>query len=294
MLKLRQCEICGKDLELLCRMDQIYCSKECRQRAYRIRKKERAMVPAQAASAVGVQEPTAPHAASAANSMPRRDRIDVAPVRSAPQPPPRFAAQRPSPPAAAPPAPVSPPPRLAAPAKPAHAPVPAPPIAKVSREVPQAPELGARTPSHPPQAQAPRQAPAPAPEEPPRWIKAQQWHEILHPRSEEPGAARTLASETARFEPLRRAMLQVPEAVSYKLGEAVKGQLVPIWHPETGKPIRRLDGSLSDRPYRLRPDFEPPIVPKSGLYAIELLDAAGEDLKLPRNLIFGLILDATG
>lgn len=116
----------------------------------------------------------------------------------------------------------------------------------------------------------------------------------LAPSIRRTGRGSNFASETARFEPLRRAMLQVPEAVCYKLGEAVKGQLVPIWHPETGRPIRRLGGSLSDRPYRLRPDFEPPIVPKSGLYAIEILDAAGEDLKLPRNLIFGLILDATG
>lgn len=294
MLKLRQCEICGEDLELLCRMDQIYCSKECNQRAYRIRKKERALARARAEAPTGVQEPSVLSATVASSAPTRREQ----PVSRAK---PALAAPRPAD-AVVPPTVGATPQRSAARAMPVQELVPTPPSSREPPVASRARELAASP--QPPRERAPSADPAPAqplrerapsadpaPAQPRKSTTAQQWYEILHPPSTEPRAARTLASERVRFEPLRQEMARVPEAVSYMLGEPVPKRLVPIWHPEPGRPILRLDGSVSDRPFQLRPDFEPPVAPKSGLYAIKLLDAEGRELKLPLNLIRGILLD---
>lgn len=100
--------------------------------------------------------------------------------------------------------------------------------------------------------------------------------------------ARAAGSE--RFEPLRQEMLRALEAVSYQIGEAIENQLDPIWFPEPGKPIRRIQGGLSDQPFALRPTFEPPVVPKDALYAIQLLDSEGREVRLPLSLIRGVRL----
>lgn len=95
---------------------------------------------------------------------------------------------------------------------------------------------------------------------------------------------------TEPVESLRIEMLRALEAVSYQLGEAIESQLEPVWFPVPGKTLRRLDGSRSDRPFSLRPTFEPPVVPKDALYAIQLLDAEGREVRLPLSLIRGVRL----
>ena len=85
-------------------------------------------------------------------------------------------------------------------------------------------------------------------------------------------------------------MLQSADAVSYRLARAVKHTLKPTFFPEPGKPCARLDGRVSDEPYRLRPEFEPPQVPEEGLYAVQLLDASGREVRLPRSLYRGVTL----
>ena len=48
-----------------------------------------------------------------------------------------------------------------------------------------------------------------------------------------------------------------------------------------------------DEPFRLRPEFEPPLVSEAGLFAVKLLDANGRDVGLPRSLHRGVTLPKT-
>lgn len=79
-----------------------------------------------------------------------------------------------------------------------------------------------------------------------------------------------------------------PEAIAYRLGEVIPEQLLPRWIPELGRRTKRFDGRWCNQPYRLRPEFEPPRVQKVGLYAVELLDAAGQRVVLPAALRRGV------
>jgi hypothetical protein len=92
------------------------------------------------------------------------------------------------------------------------------------------------------------------------------------------------------FASLEAALSQVPEAAAYRLAQASKRSLVPSYFPAPGQPIPRLDGTRSDAPFGLRPRFEPPLVPEAGLYAVQILDAQGKELKLPRCLFRGVTL----
>ena len=93
-----------------------------------------------------------------------------------------------------------------------------------------------------------------------------------------------------RFASLEEEMRKMPAAVSYRLARAIKYHLKPTFVPERGKPLVRLDGRVSDEPYRLRPEFEPPLVSEAGLFAVQLLDASGRDVGLPRSLHRGVTL----
>lgn len=79
-----------------------------------------------------------------------------------------------------------------------------------------------------------------------------------------------------------------PEVIAYRLGEVVEGQMSLRWWPHTGVRTKRFDGRWSAQPYGLRPTFEPPRLPKVGLYAVELLDAKGQQVPLPMELRRGV------
>lgn len=110
------------------------------------------------------------------------------------------------------------------------------------------------------------------------------------PTLKPPAARRGWQEGQQRFAALAAEMLQSADAVSYRLARAIKHTLKPTFFPEPGKPCTRLDGRVSDAPYRLRPEFEPPTVPEDGLYAVQLLDASGREVRLPRSLYRGVTL----
>lgn len=93
-----------------------------------------------------------------------------------------------------------------------------------------------------------------------------------------------------RFASFEADMRQVQDATHYRLARAIKHKLRPTFVPERGKPTPRVDGRLSDEPYQLRPQFEPPHVPEAGLYAVQLLNASGAEVRLPRSLYRGVTL----
>ncbi|MFO0578073.1 MAG: hypothetical protein U1A78_29050 [Polyangia bacterium] len=122
----------------------------------------------------------------------------------------------------------------------------------------------------------------------------------MHPAAPAPSTLQTSPASTTRspwwqeglkrFASLEEEMRKMPEAVSYRLARAIKYNLKPTFVPERGKPLVRLDGRVSDEPYRLRPDFEPPLVSEAGLFAVQLLDENGRDVGLPRSLHRGVTL----
>lgn len=86
MLPRRRCVICGKRLELLSRSNQIYCSKECNQRAFRIRRREQGKT----AASAGAKPPAEPpHEALGAQPVASSGAADALPAaHSQPRPAP--------------------------------------------------------------------------------------------------------------------------------------------------------------------------------------------------------------
>lgn len=87
MLPRRRCAICGKRLELLCRSNQIYCSKECNQRAFRLRHREQAQTaPSGSAKPAGEPQKALPNPRTAELSG-SSDMPAAAPVAASPKAP---------------------------------------------------------------------------------------------------------------------------------------------------------------------------------------------------------------
>ena len=77
------------------------------------------------------------------------------------------------------------------------------------------------------------------------------------------------------------------EAIGFRLLLA-EADRQPIVYPPQGRSSRRFDGRFSDQPYfRLNPP-EAPRVPKSMLYQIEFVDAAGAIVPTPYGLSGGV------
>lgn len=118
--------------------------------------------------------------------------------------------------------------------------------------------------------------------------------EASHPRPpvhRTPGPLAHRAQEALKlFAELAERVREVPEAVHYRLSSAANRQLVPDYLPAKGQPLPRLDGRVSDEPFAIQPEFEPPYVAVTGLYAVQLLDKDGREVKLPRSLFRGIVL----
>lgn len=81
-----------------------------------------------------------------------------------------------------------------------------------------------------------------------------------------------------------------PFMVGYSLG-LIDGVQQPIWLPPKGQRSKRYDGSFDDRPYfELRPKFEIPRVPQTGLYHVEFVCNDHMRVPAPNTLSGGIYI----
>ena len=84
-------------------------------------------------------------------------------------------------------------------------------------------------------------------------------------------------------------------AVGYRLAEQFRsetGRLVLWYYPPKDRPFRRHDGTFLHRPYFLLQPFEPPVVPISGPYGVEYIQADGTPFPMVLELAQGVVLEA--
>jgi hypothetical protein len=96
------------------------------------------------------------------------------------------------------------------------------------------------------------------------------------------------------FVDLERLLCAAPQqAIAYALLLDVDGEAESLRFPPLDRRSKRFDGGMSRAPhYALRPAFEPPRVPRPGLYRVLLFDTTGCALELPEPLRSGIKITA--